>query len=603
MNEIILDSESINRFISPTGGDDPVVLALRRKQYARTLRGLKAVHDKLLDENPDLGVGTGFSDAFSYLSSTAQSIQQRVLDYPTVAFWVDVALDLLQRRAHINFPELHIRTHLESFGHAGLAAARCANDSFACRTRLDSAGGISLPGTHSYYLLIDAKPFELVDIKLNNAELLARTTESAEYRVKLKHIPQVAHFELNTEDEDLRLPGRYDFEFDLPFRSADLIRWRSPLEESLRWINVADHHLGSEIATATRAIVPVRSQNPEVHISATFKEAPGLMALSWTADTPVLAEALVHEYHHAKLNTLFAADALISGPTKEAIFYSPWRPDPRPLVGLLHGAFAFHSVVDFWIKFLDAEIPLLHEQRLRQRISLVCRQTKEAVETLASEATFTPTGSILIESLHRHVSELESRISPDPKVLSRVERVMKDHRENWEKEHGRTARKTTFRRTNVMVTGNETADDLTIETLAAQFPGEDPIIEDLTTAYDHGRLDSALDNWSQMSRTTDEPLLELLARTHAAYVKGNFQDAGAGYGFLLQRYPGSQYLWQCFGHCLRHLKRIDLGTSILTNLKKLSAEAQSQKPDFGDALNERAGHASRLLESSAGAAA
>jgi HEXXH motif-containing protein len=606
MTEIILDAAGVRRFVSPTGGDDPIVLALRRRQYLRTVRGLAATHDKLLEDCPDLALRTGFSDVLSYVGSSPSRVQQQVLGYPTVAFWVDVVLDLLERRAHVMFPDLHIQTHLESFGRVGLAIAHFCQDSFECNTRLDSAAGISPPGTSSYYSLVSAKPFELVRVQYKNGDLTAQPLEGdKEYALRRKRIPRVANFELNTLDEDLRLPGRYDFEFDLPLRDADLIRWQSPLEESWNWISASDNLLGSEIDTAVRAIVPVRSQNPEVHISATFKEAPGVIALSWTPDTPVLAEALVHEYHHGKLNTLFAADVLITGPTKEAIFYSPWRPDPRPLVGLLHGVFAFHSVVDFWIKFLNAKIPLLHERRLRQRLCLLCRQTKEAVETLASEGMFTKTGSILIESLLQRIGEFDSLISTDQEVLRRVERVMKDHKEHWEKEHGRLAQRTTSPLLRP-ITDPEQADTyrlLTIEDLADQFPSEDPIIEDLTNANDQGRLDSALENWVQMSTDASEPMLEVLARAHAAYVAGKFDEAGSGYGLLLQQYPASRYFWQCFGHCLRHLNKIDLGTTILTNLTRLSAEARSHEPDIVESLNERACHAMNLLAATEGAVA
>lgn len=606
VTEVQLDNAAIRRFVNPTGADDPIVLALRRRQYLRTVRGLAASHDKLLEDCSDLASRTGFSDVLDYIGSSPTLVQHRVLGYPTVAFWVDVVLDLIQRRAHINFPELHIQTHLESFGRVGVAIAHCLDGCFECNTRLDSSAGISLPGTSDYYAVANAKPFELVRIEFKNGELSAKALEhDNELTVRRKEIPRVANFELNALDEDLRLPGRYDFKFDLPLRDADLIRWESPLTEGCNWINVSDARLGSEISTAVRAIIPVRSPNPEVHISATFKEAPGVMALSWTPDTPVLAEALVHEYHHGKLNTLFAADILIAGPTKEAKYYSPWRPDPRPLMGLLHGAFAFHAVATFWTKFLTAEIPFLHERRLRQRLCLLCRQTKDAVETLASKGSFTPTGSILIETLLHSVGELDSLVSTDPEISRRVERVMKEHKEHWEEEHGRAAARVraTLPRSIADAEREGIRRQVSIEKLAEEFPSEDEIIEDLTAANEQGRLDSALENWLQISTAISEPTLAVLAEAHAAYVRGNFVEAGSGYGALLQQYPTSRYFWQCFGHCLRHLNKIDLGTMILTNLTKLSAEARSQEPNSLTALSERTSHAIELLAPSGSAVA
>lgn len=605
MAEIILDNSGIDSFLTPGGADDPIVSALRRRQYFQTIKLLSAIHDKITEDCPDLALRTGFAKVFSYIKSCSIEVQQKVLEYPTVAFWVEVTLDLLRRHAHVKFPELHIHTHLESFGRIGLAMAYFSKDSFVCNTRLDSAAGVFLPGISCYYSAIGAKPFELVRIKCKERQIDVRSVENRiKYSTKYQQVPRIANFDINTLDEDLRLPGKHDFEFDSPLRDSDLIRWQSPLEEGCNWICVSDSRLASEIETAIKAILPVRSKKPDVHVSATFKETPGVMALSWTPDTPVLTEALVHEYHHGKLNTLFAIDPLVTGPTKEPIFYSPWRTDARPLVGLLHGAFAFHAVLDFWIKFLNKGIPLLHEKRLNHRLCLLSHQTKEAVETLTSEGTFTKVGMILIESLHKRVCKFESQVLTDRRVLQRVGRVMRTHRENWEKQNGQSDPRVKPRTMSAEANSGQgiTKVALTlIEDLATQFPCEDPIIEDLTTAEDQGRLESALDNWVQISTEASMPMLEILAGAHAAYVKGRFDEAGSGYGVLIQRYPESRYFWQCFGHCLRHLNKIDLGTSILTNLTRLSAEAQSHEPNMMDSINERTFHAKKLLASSDGA--
>jgi hypothetical protein len=467
---------------------------------------------------------------------------------------------------------------------------------------MDNSGGVFLPGTCCYYSLLNAQPFERVRVEFRGGQLRARQFGGHdEYEAKRKAVPRIGSFEINVLDEDLRLPGRYDFQFDRPFRDADVLRWASPLQESLRWIWRADAHLGSEIDTSLQIIVPVRSQNPEVHVSATFREAPGLMALSWTPDTPVLTEALVHEYHHGKLNTLLALDTLVAGPTEEAVYYSPWRTDPRPLVGILHGAFVFHAVVNFWTKFLAAGIPLLHEARLRQRLCLVCRQTREALSTLVTQADLTPCGSILVRHLLESATRFDTDVSHDSRALQRVEGVMHGHREQWQKEYGHLA-------PQPRTTGNslaspassrsvEDARHVSIEKLAGEFPADDPVVEDLTIASEKGRLSPALDNWIQISRDSSEPLLEMLSRAHAAYVTGVFDEAAARYGVLTQCYPSSRYFWQCFAHCLRHLGRVDLGTGILTNLGKVSAEAQSHNMDTNieESLSRQALHAATVL--------
>ena len=60
----------------------------------------------------------------------------------------------------------------------------------------------------------------------------------------------------------------------------------------------------------------------------------------------ILASVLVHECQHAKLNAVL--DLIPLSRPDQARYYAPWREDPRPLGGLLHGAYAYLGVSDFW---------------------------------------------------------------------------------------------------------------------------------------------------------------------------------------------------------------------------------------------------------------
>jgi hypothetical protein len=176
---------------------------------------------------------------------------------------------------------------------------------------------------------------------------------------------------------------------------------------------------------------------------------------------------------------------------------------------------------------------------------------------------------------------------------------MMSHREQWQQAHGHLAAQPKPNGNSLTSIAEPArfgaARHLSVEKLAEQFPADDPVVEDLTIASEEGRLASALNDWIRVSQESADPLLEMLSRAHAAYVVGTFDDAGARYGALTQRFPSSRYFWQCFGHCLRHLGQIDIGTCILTNLGRLSAEAQSQDPDVETALAQRADHATKIL--------
>lgn len=80
--------------------------------------------------------------------------------------------------------------------------------------------------------------------------------------------------------------------------------------------------------------------------SASFSDAFGCVVLSapHPDDEPgaatELAVTLLHEFRHTVLNGLMRLAPLHDG-TDDGLYHAPWRDDPRPLIGLLHGADAF----------------------------------------------------------------------------------------------------------------------------------------------------------------------------------------------------------------------------------------------------------------------
>ncbi|WP_311984127.1 HEXXH motif domain-containing protein [Parafrankia sp. CH37] len=81
--------------------------------------------------------------------------------------------------------------------------------------------------------------------------------------------------------------------------------------------------------------------------SASDGDAVGSISLAETNHGPWLAETLLHELAHARLGALFNLTELLvrrPGP----VGYAPWRDDPRPLQGMLHGVYAFLEVTAFW---------------------------------------------------------------------------------------------------------------------------------------------------------------------------------------------------------------------------------------------------------------
>jgi hypothetical protein len=96
-------------------------------------------------------------------------------------------------------------------------------------------------------------------------------------------------------------------------------------------------------------LIPLRDHRKGAISSATSADAPGGVALTSHSDPVDLALTLVHEFQHQKLVALLDLVPLHRA-SPAAVYYAPWRADPRPLGGLLHGAYAFLGVAGFWFE-------------------------------------------------------------------------------------------------------------------------------------------------------------------------------------------------------------------------------------------------------------
>jgi HEXXH motif-containing protein len=122
--------------------------------------------------------------------------------------------------------------------------------------------------------------------------------------------------------------------------------WRRKLADG--WAILATRHRGvaESVARGLNTLVPLTSRGYS-QISATSRHAPGAVALTPPQDGTRFACTLVHELQHTKLCLLMELAPLRDVPSRR-LFYSPWRDDPRPLAGLLHGLYAGIAVADFW---------------------------------------------------------------------------------------------------------------------------------------------------------------------------------------------------------------------------------------------------------------
>ncbi|HBW19565.1 MAG TPA: hypothetical protein DEH11_11445 [Actinobacteria bacterium] len=163
---------------------------------------------------------------------------------------------------------------------------------------------------------------------------------------RLRSTAEDLTLELMLDDLD---PFRACYGFPVDDRlPAHLVHgWRQRLDEA--WSILVRQH--PWYATAIRAgltcLIPLRAGPGGKGVSTTSTDAFGACALSFPPDAQTLAVTLVHEFQHAKLGALHDLVPLHTA-TPDVLYYSPWRDDPRPLHGLLHGAYAYLGVTDLW---------------------------------------------------------------------------------------------------------------------------------------------------------------------------------------------------------------------------------------------------------------
>jgi uncharacterized protein len=227
-----------------------------------------------------------------------------------------------------------------------------------------------------------------------------------------------------------RMPALTALAPRLTDRQADL--WADALRDA--WALLRDNHpaIADEVDAAVSVLVP--HANPDSgHSSATTAETFGAIALSDPFDICRVAESLTHEVQHLKLFALL--DVVTMMPPDDGLYYAPWRPDPRPLAGLLQGAYAFLGVSGFWRRqrFLLGDDISGHVDFAKWLDA-----TWLVIQTLLTSGRLTPAGEEFVRGMERTAKGWLS--DPVPEQARAAARAQaRSHRERWDRENA-TAR-------------------------------------------------------------------------------------------------------------------------------------------------------------------
>lgn len=208
---------------------------------------------------------------------------------------------------------------------------------------------------------------------------------------------------------------------------AEAAEWQSLYEAA--WHLVAGQHRidPAGIADCLLAITPRPDRSPAELFSGSTPESYGGVLMSKPARPVDMAVALVHEAQHIKLSALLDLVTLLRGGLEEN-HYAPWRADPRPLRGILHGVYAFLGVAAFWQTRREGP-DLSDAERAEADFEFALRrsQVEEGLRALWAEGSLTELGEHCLRGIERSLTVLLKEPVPAVAALA-ADEARDDHR-------------------------------------------------------------------------------------------------------------------------------------------------------------------------------
>jgi HEXXH motif-containing protein len=310
-----------------------------------------------------------------------------------------------------------------------IAAAAAVRSGLRCTIAVPVVqGAVTLPTVGQWQLPATGFPAGQVELSIADGEVAAAQAgtflRARDHRVSAGGRTLAITFEDLDPHREFRAPVA-----PAPLDAVEYEEWTKLLGEAWHLLTRWHGDCAEELAAGLRALVPLGAGTDV--FAASSSHAFGAVALSAKATATQLAEALVHEIQHSKLNAL--VDLVDLTTTDTGWVYAPWRDDPRGLIGLLHGIYAFTAVVEFWHVQRDL-VPRAESRRARFSFALRRGQVRAAIESLRGDTRLTDLGRAFVAGASVRLSVCESAPVADD-LASTVADLLDEHRVAWQLQH------------------------------------------------------------------------------------------------------------------------------------------------------------------------
>jgi uncharacterized protein len=178
--------------------------------------------------------------------------------------------------------------------------------------------------------------------------------------------------------------------------------WQDRAEGAWRVITAEGAGYLPGLSAGLRAVTPLIPDPARPLQSSTARDAFGAVAAT-PAGPDAFATMLVHEFQHSKLGALMDLYDLLDPRFAQHINVG-WRPDPRPLEGVLQGTYAHLAVCDLWLARSHRDTPQAaaagrHFRDYRD-------QTAAAIDALRNSAALTLSGAVFVDAMAATLADL-----------------------------------------------------------------------------------------------------------------------------------------------------------------------------------------------------